>query len=172
MQAVKGQKRADLCKKSAQSAPQQIIISEGRSRASHIDPTRVAITRTTWQKIENKGADIGVGMIDMVLTKFRERYRRMHFFADTGTYAGMMKMGIVSKGVCGNFRSNRAGNIPQAHYCCPIMTPGLWTLAVVKVIKNGNNKWILHSLRDVGQRVFKVAMEHANGVVTATRSKV
>ena len=71
--------------------------------------------------------------MDTVVERLRKRYGRIHFFADTGTYAGMQSLGIKLSETCRRFRSNRAEKKPQAHYFCPIMTPGHWALAVVKI---------------------------------------
>ena len=89
--------------------------------------------RNAWQKIEKERTEIGVGTMDTVVERLRKRYGRIHFFADTGTYAGMQSLGIKLSETCRRFRSNRAEKKPQAHYFCPIMTPGHWTLAVVKI---------------------------------------
>lgn len=93
---------------------------------------------------EHKG-----GTMVTVVARLRERYGRIHFFADTGTYTGMQRMGIGSQGICRRFCSNRAENTPQAHYFCLIISPGHWTLAVIKVGGNKNNGWILNLLKDV-----------------------
>ena len=168
-QAKKDQRHEGFYKKRAKAATQQLGNQEGRNRVTPIDLMNATRVRNTWQEIEKEGTEIGVGTMDTVVERLRQRYGRFHFFAETGTYAGIQRLGIRPSETYRRFRSNRAEKTPQAHYFCPIMTPEHWTLAVVKIGGSKNQGWLLNSLQDAGQRVFTAAVEQANEAVQATR---